>query len=129
EEVLVLQNTDSGLSISAVVRGPDGKLEAQIIDNEFFINPRNSFRIQRVGGSSLTVFNPQGEQILDVKFLNAHAIKILGKFFGLGGEQINIGEDEQVYTSHGATFATVSNCFAGDSFGIIELTPTGIQIR
>jgi hypothetical protein len=128
EEVLALQKTESGMSVSAKVRGPDGQLEAQIVDNEFFINPRNSFRLQR-GTSSLSVFNPQGSRILDVEFLNPHVIKILGTFFGPSGEEIKIEEDEQLYASHGSRFISHGDCFAGGSLGTIELLPTSIQVR
>jgi hypothetical protein len=130
DEVLVLQKTESGMSVSAKVRGPDGQLEAQIVDNEFFINPRNSFRMQGDGGSSLVVFSPQNQRILDIEFLNPHVIKILGNFFGPSGEKVKIDEDQQSYTSsNGAKFISSHDCFHAGTWGFIELLPTGLQIR
>lgn len=130
DEVLALQKTESGMSVSVKVRGRDGQLEAQIVDNEFFINPRNSFRMQGAGSSSLVLFSPQNERILDIEFLNPHVIRILGNFYGPHGEEIKIDEDEQAYgSSNGAKFISSHDCFRGGSGGMIELLPTGIQIR
>jgi len=129
DDILVLQKTESGMSVSAKVRGRDGQLEAQIVDNEFFINPRNLFRIQGAGTSSLSVFNPEGQRILEIEFLNQRAIKILGTFYGSNGEEITIGENEQVFLSHGAKFVSSHSCFGGGEGGMIELTPTGILVR
>jgi hypothetical protein len=129
DEILVLQKTEFGMSVSAKVRGRDGQLEAQIVDNEFFINPRNSFRIQGGGTSSLSVFDPQGQKILEIEFLNPRAIKMLGTFFGPNGEEITIGQNEQVFLSHGGKFVSSHSCFGGGNLGMIELLPTGIVIR
>lgn len=130
DEVLVLQKTESGMSVSAKVRGPDGQLEAQIVDNEFFINPRNSFRMQGAGSNSLVLFSPQNQRILDIEFLNPHVIKILGNFFGPRGEEVKIDKDQQLYgSSNGAKFITSHDCFRGGTGGVIELLPTSIQIR
>jgi hypothetical protein len=128
DEILLLQKTESGMSVSAKVRGSDGRLEAQIVDNEFFINRQNSFRIQGAGTSSLVVFNNQGKRILDIQFLNPRVLKILGTFFGPNGEEITIGEHEQVFASHGAKLIIHHDCFGGGSRGMIRLTPTGIQV-
>ncbi len=128
DDILVLQKTESGISVSAKVRGPDGQLEAQIVDSEFFINPRNSFRIQGAGTNSLIVLNPQDERILEIDFLNPHVIKILGTFFGPSGEQIIISEHEQIFASHDAKFISHHDCFAGGS-GIIELRAPGVVVR
>jgi hypothetical protein len=129
DEILVLQRTESGMSVSAKIRARDGQLEAQIVDNEFFINPRNSFRIQGAGTSTLSVFNPQGQRILEIEFLNPHVIKILGTFFGPSGEEITIGQNEQFFASHGAKLHSSHSCFGGGDRGMIELLPTGIAVR
>jgi hypothetical protein len=129
DEILVLQKTESGMAVSTKVRGRDGQLEAQIVDNEFFINPRDAFRMQGIGTSSLVVFNPQEQRILEIGFLNPHVIKILGTFFGPGGEEITIGEHEQIFASHGARMVSSHNCFGGGGRGMIRLTPTGIEVQ
>jgi hypothetical protein len=129
DEILVLQRTESGMFVSAKIRGPDGQLEAQMVDNEFFINPRNSFRIQGAGTSTLTVLNPQGKRILEVEFPNPHTIKILGTFFGPDREEIAIDQNEQRFSSHGATFISSGSCFGGGDQGMIELGPSSIAVR
>lgn len=128
DESLVLQKTESGWTASAKVRGRDGQLEAQIVDNEFFINPRNSFRIDGVGTSSLRVFNPQGELILEVEFLNPHAIKILGTFFGPNAEELTIGQDMAHFSGLGKSFVFKGECFGVGDHGLIEVTPSSVKM-
>jgi hypothetical protein len=85
--------------------------------------------MQGIGTSSLVVFNPQEQRILEIGFLNPHVIKILGTFFGPGGEEITIGEHEQIFASHGARMVSSHNCFGGGGRGMIRLTPTGIEVQ
>lgn len=128
DDTLVLQRMESGMSVSLKVRGPEGRLIAQIVDNEFFINPNNAFQIKDAGSNSLTVYDAKGQRIFDLQFLNPNTIKVLGDFFGPSGEEIRVGEDEQVFTSHGATVVSRSSCFGGGA-GSFELSPTGIAIH
>jgi hypothetical protein len=120
EEMLVLQKTETGMSVSAKIRSPNGQLIAQIVDNEFFINPHNSFQIKGGSTSSLVVYSNQGERILDVEFVNPTAIKILGTFFGTRGTKIIISEDRSVFVSGTVTFDMSGNCLAAVG-GVIDM--------
>jgi hypothetical protein len=128
DDILILQRTETGMLVSAKIRGSDGQLIAQIVDNEFFINPHNSFQL-KAGTSSLTVYSSKGERILGIEFVNPHVITILGTFFGPNGEKITISEDQAVFTSQsprgGAVDTFKGNCFGGDQRGFIEITANG----
>jgi hypothetical protein len=131
DDILVLQKTETGMSVSAKLRGPDGQLIAQIVDNEFFINSHNSFEIKGAGTSSLVVYSDKGERILEIEFMNPRVIKILGTFFGPNGEKIAISEDEAVFASQsGAKFISSRSCFGGSDRGVIEMSADGtIKVR
>src|SRR5271154_1389419 len=69
EETMVLQRTESGMFVSLKVRGPDGKLLADIVDNEFFVN-LDQARIERPGPSSLVMYDSHRQRVLDIEFLS-----------------------------------------------------------
>ncbi|HTX13701.1 MAG TPA: DUF5666 domain-containing protein [Candidatus Baltobacteraceae bacterium] len=127
EDTLLLERTQSGMYVSAKIRGADGQLVAQIVDNEFFINSQDMFQLEK-GTSTLAVYDDRHQLIFDIQFLNAYTIKVLGTFFGPGGEEIRVAEGEQTFSSHGATFVANSSCFGGGS-GAIELGRGGISVR
>jgi len=125
EEALILQRTTSGMFVSFKVRGPDGKLVAQAVDNNFFINLGDAYRIERPDPSDLSLYDKEGGLVLKVQFLNPGVIKILGRFFGPNGESVNLTEDEQTFTSRiNARFITHHSCFGGGN-GLIEMTADG----
>jgi hypothetical protein len=126
EETLVLQRTQSGMFVSAKVRGPDGKLLANIVNNEFFVNLRGQYHMVSPQPSSLIVYDNSHEEVLNVEFLSPRVIKILGKFFGPNGDSIAISQERQVFTSKkGAKLVSSSGCFGGGGTGMIELTASG----
>jgi hypothetical protein len=130
DESLVLQKTESGMSVSAKVRGPDGRVEAEIVDNDFFINSRNSFQIKKARTSSLVVNNDHGQPILDIEFLNPRVIKILGVFFGSNGEKVTIEESEMSFSAGGPGILTMSaSCFGGGSSGVFVLNSGGVKVN
>jgi len=131
DDTLVLQKTEMGMSVSAKLRGPDGRLMAQIVDNEFFINTHGSFRIRRADNSSLAVYNEKDERLLSIEFVNPRVIKILGSFFGSNGDEIIITEDEAVFMSKaGSKFVSSRSCFGGSEHGTIEISSSGtISVR
>jgi hypothetical protein len=109
DDLLVFQRTGTGLSVSAKVLDSNGRIVAQIVDNQFFVNVRDSFRIDASSSHSLLVNDRAGNRVLAVEFLSPRAIKILGTFFGPRGEQISIAEDRQQFG--GVTMS--GNCFGG----------------
>lgn len=125
-DILVLQKTEKGISVSAELRGPDGQLIAEIVDNDFFINLRDSFRIQGAGTPFLKVSNDKGERILEIDFINSNVIKILGTFFGPNGEKIALSESEAAFSSpSGTSFSSHGDCLGGSDQGTIEMNADG----
>jgi hypothetical protein len=125
EEALVLQRTTSGMFVSFKVRGPDGKLVAQAVDNNLFINLSDAYRIERADPSDLSLYDKEGGLVLKVQFLNLRVIRILGRFFGPDGESINLTENEQTFKSRtNAQFITNQTCL-GSGNGVIEMTADG----
>jgi len=80
EDLISMRRDASGILVTAKVFSVDGRIVAEIQDNEFHLNPNNFFRRERPNKSELIVFDQQNAKVLDVKFLNSHAIKILGRF-------------------------------------------------
>lgn len=126
EETLVLQKTESGMFVSAKLRDPDGKVVADIVNNEFFINLQGQYKIERPGQSTLVVHDNQRRLVLDVQFLSPRVIKILGNFFGPNGVNFTIDEKEYAITSKsGGKFIFSHSCFGGGGAGLFELTADG----
>ena len=80
EELLSVQEGKDGLSVSAKVFSADSRIVAQIVDNEFHVNPNNYFRISRPDRHSLVVYDQQATEVLNVHFLNPHLVTVLGVF-------------------------------------------------
>lgn len=76
-DLLSLSRKNQRLAITATIF--DGKILAQIVNNEFFLNPNNLFRMERPDRHTLIVYDQEGDQRLYVRFLNQRAIRILGK--------------------------------------------------
>ncbi|THJ24752.1 MAG: hypothetical protein CAF45_004230 [Nitrospira sp. CG24E] len=80
EDLLSVNLKDGGIAVSAKIYSGDRKLVAEIIDNEFHINPTNYFRRERPDLHTLTVYDQQGQRALYVRYLNSTAITVLGAF-------------------------------------------------
>ena len=78
EPVLTLNQKGDQLAVSAKIFSADGKIVAEIIDNEFSINPNNYFRKERPDKSTLVVYDQEGKKVLDVRFINPNTIRFLG---------------------------------------------------
>ncbi len=98
EVLLSIDKKGKGIAVSARLFSDDGKIVAEIDRNEFFLNPSNYFRRDRPDKSSLIVYDLRGERVLDVRYLNERAVRILAHFRHPSGAGVEI-------TSGGA-FAT-----------------------
>jgi hypothetical protein len=96
ENVLSIGKSGPGMTVSAKVFSRDGRIVAQTIDNEFFINPNNFFRRERPDKSTLVVYDQEDRQVLRVRYLNSSAIRILGIFNFPGISPVIIDEDQLV---------------------------------
>ncbi len=92
QEVLSIRRTDKGAAVSAKVFSEDGKVVAQIVDNQFYINPNNFFR--KAGDKhSLVVYDLEAQEVLRVRYLNTLSFKVTGVFYSVGMQRVLISED------------------------------------
>jgi hypothetical protein len=92
EDILSISRKNEGIAVSAKIYSSDRKIVAEIIDNNFHINPSNYFRRERPDRHTLAIFDQQGERVLFIRYLNVSAMKILGKFHTAKGI-LQVNED------------------------------------
>lgn len=95
--VLVIDKSKEGIAIFAKLFSEDGRIVAELKDNQFYVNPNNYFRIERPNDHALIVYDQRGQQALNVEFLNPFAIKLLGKFYFPHRQPIIIEEEWMSY--------------------------------
>jgi hypothetical protein len=93
ENLLSIKRKNEGMAVSAKIYSSDRKIVAEIIDNNFRINPSNCFRRERPDQHTLAIFDQQGARVLFIRHLNFSAIKILGTFHSAKGI-VRISEEE-----------------------------------
>jgi hypothetical protein len=79
-QLLVASRTAEGLSISARIYSPDGRIIAEIDNNEFTINQNNYFKRDRPDKSTLVVYDQYNTPVLNVRYLNPTTVKVMGTF-------------------------------------------------
>lgn len=84
--LLAVRKTPDGLAISASIYGEDGRIVAEVKDNEFSINQNNYFRRARPDRSTLTVYDQFNSEVLSVRYVNPSAIRVTGVFRYAGRE-------------------------------------------
>ena len=97
EQALVIDKNKGGIAIYAKLFSEDGRIVAELKNNEFYVNPNNYFRIERPNQHALIVYDQSGQQALNVEFLNPSAIKLLGKFYFPSRPPIIIEEEWMSY--------------------------------
>lgn len=93
-DVLGVRRTSNGLAIFATVFSEDGKIVAQIIDNRFYVNPNNFFKMERPNAHSLVVYDLQEKKVLDVSYINSHSVKVSGTFHVSGGLPVVVDQNQ-----------------------------------
>lgn len=76
------KNADGSLAVSAIIKGQDGKLLAEIKRGEFIIAPGHIFKKERPSLSQLRITDQFGDVVLDIKFFNPRAMWITFKSYG-----------------------------------------------
>jgi hypothetical protein len=94
ERLLSVERTPKGLSLFATVRSRDGHIVAEIVDNNFTINPNNYFKRSRPDKSTLVVYDQNNQAVLSVRYLNRLAVRVLGRFRGSNNFFVNITEQQ-----------------------------------
>jgi hypothetical protein len=93
-DVLRLRRTSHGIAILAKVFGEDGKVVAQIVDNRLYVNPGDFVRIERRDSHSLAVYDLHQRQVLAIRYLNPHSVRVVGVFQLPHRPAVVINEDE-----------------------------------
>jgi len=78
DKMLTMDEIAGRITLSGKFFSRDGKIVAELKDNEFYINPNNYFRKKRPDTHSLVVYDQEGTEILKVRFINPHTIKFTG---------------------------------------------------
>ena len=87
------ERNGSRLAIDADVFGDDAKLVARVIRNEFhLVATEYSYRERSEDRSTLKVFDPTGQEVLYIRYLNPHAVVIRGRFVTPEGNKAIISD-------------------------------------
>lgn len=78
DKMLVMDKIKGQIAVSALLYSEDGRIVAQIKNNEFFINPNNYFRKERPDLHTLIVYDQNGTEVLNVRFINDTTIRFSG---------------------------------------------------
>jgi hypothetical protein len=70
------------LAVILDLRSDDGKIIARMDESGYVINRNNTLEIKK-SKSNLTVVDIYGREVLDVKYLNPHAVSVRGENIGL----------------------------------------------
>ena len=139
--LLIVEHDADRVALDLDVRGKDGKIIARIRRNYFVINQNNILTKKRPDRSTLIVTDQDGTEVLKVRYLNLHAIHLLGTFYVIGQkEPIVIKEMTQNmghYQISGACNASdgwpddvaMSLSAGGDGTGNHEYDPPGSKER
>jgi hypothetical protein len=111
-----LEPLDKGIAVTATTTAPDGKIIAQIKQNQFVVNSNNTLdRSVSKDNTTLQVIDEYGQKALSIAFLNPHSIRILGRFSSSRG-QVIIGDHSTVSTGGGSTFS--GTCAINNGVGL-----------
>lgn len=85
---IVIKVVNNSIKVSTLVRDENGNLIAELIDNEWKVNPSNSFD-RNYSKDALEVKNNRGEVVLQIR-LFPDKVQLAGVFWGADGEGITI---------------------------------------
>ena len=114
--VLSLHRLPGGIAVNAETYSEDGRMVAEITENRFSVNPDNFFKLVRPDNHSLAVYDRENRDVLDVRYINSHSVRVLGTFRLPGSAPLVIEEDAM---SLRGTHISES-CFAGGKFLLDE---------
>lgn len=114
ENMLSIKRVAGGLSLNARVYSPDGRIVADIEDNEFSVNPNNYFKIKHATPDKFVVYNQFGQEALSVSFVSPTYVVITGTFYKPGGKALVATQDQVVLLP---SRSTISGSIAGENGG------------
>jgi hypothetical protein len=74
----IKRNSADSIAVIFDLRSPDGKIIARMDSNGYVVNRNNTLEIQK-NDHELKVIDLFGQEVLDVKYLNRHALSIQGQ--------------------------------------------------
>ncbi len=81
QTLLTIGKKGKGITVTGKLFSRDNRILAELKDNKFFINPNNYFRLERPDEHTLVVYDQQGDEALNVEFINPSVIKVFGRFY------------------------------------------------
>jgi hypothetical protein len=122
EQFLSIGIQDDGtMLLNATILDSVNNRIAKIIDNEFQADPQHAFNPKQPDEHSLVVRDSEGIEVLNVKFLNPKAIRVVGRFYLPGySEPVEILPEGEIHwpvekSIRGGTFI-----FTAESQGFID---------
>ena len=117
ENILTVGKEKEGIYFSGKFFSEEGKIICEIVKNEFHLNVKNYFRIEKTD-HRLTVFDEEARVAIDIEFINERSIRLLGNFHLRNGKSIILTETAAII--NGNLFAgNVFNFAQGDEGGAI----------
>jgi hypothetical protein len=107
--VLTIEKNERGnISLTLDIRSRDRKIVARIVKNEFEVNPNNALNRTRPDRSTLIVRDQEGVEVVNLRYLNPHAIRFSGLLYLSDPEtRIKVGDAEIVMDISGQGELTV----------------------
>jgi hypothetical protein len=97
DTALTITKDEKGIKVSTRIKDKDGKIIAELIDNEWKLNPNNLWD-RNYSQNALEVKDAEGDIVLQVRLLDDR-VQLQAKFYNSSGRGIAIGKDE---SGHGA---------------------------
>ena len=111
DPLLVINKQQDILTISAKFFSEDGKIVAELKENQFHINPSNYFRLEKPDNHSLVIIDQRGNESLNIQFINSKVIKLTGRFYLPNHPPIIITDEYQLLGNN----MKMSNCAFGQN--------------
>lgn len=93
-DLLSIRRAPDGLAANATIFEKGGQVAASIVDNHFFINPSEHFRVLEPDPHTLLIASSVGEQVISLRYLNPTALRVMGTFYTREGTPIEVGQDQ-----------------------------------
>jgi hypothetical protein len=108
-DLIDLRRTPKGLAVNAKTFGEDGKVIAEIVDNRFYVNPDNFFRLDKPDNHSLAIYDVRDRKVMDITYINSHSVRVLGIFQVPDAPPLIVDENELAFGG----FHSTGSCFGG----------------
>lgn len=98
--ILTISTNSQGATVSGDFFGDNNDIVATLENNRFTINRLNYFTKERPDKSTLILKDQRNIQCLNVRFMNPHTIKLLGRFRFPNEPDLLMDEHEGIFSRH-----------------------------